>query len=124
MMWLLGFLPGLLNKGLDFFLKKTDGDVQKALALMEAEKVRLLAQRDVTLAAMGSWVWWTGWALFVFPLGIYHCKILLWDKVLAWGRTDPLDGLVAEWSGYIVLSMFGMQMAKSTIEAITRRWWK
>lgn len=109
---------GLAAKGLDFYLAKTDGDVKKAIALMEADKVRLMAQRDVTIAAMGSWVWWTGWALFVFPLGVYFTKVIVWDKVLGWGVTDKLDGAVAEWSGIIVLSLFGMQVANSIINRV------
>lgn len=121
MTWILGLLtglPGLLSKGLDYYIKKADGDVQKAVALMEADKVRLLAQRDVTIAAMGSRVWWAGWALFVFPLGIYFAKVTVWDKVLGWGSTDPLSGFVLEWSGWIVLSLFGMQVANSVISRV------
>ena len=102
---------GLASKGLDFYLAKTAGDVKKAIALMEA-------QRDVTIAAMGSWVWWTGWALFVFPLGVYFTKVIVWDKVLGLGATDPLTGFVLEWSGWIVLSIFGMQVANSIINRV------
>jgi|DEB3_MinimDraft_2_1074329.scaffolds.fasta_scaffold08437_2 hypothetical protein len=121
MTWLWGLvtgLPGLLSKGLDYYIAKANGNVQKAIALMEADKVRLMAQRDVTLAAMNSRVWWMGWALFVFPLGIYYAKVIVWDKVLGWGVTDKLDGAVAEWSGIIVLSLFGMQVANSIINRV------
>lgn len=111
---------GLATRGLDFFLTKADGDVKKAIALMEADRVRLLAQRDVTIAAMNSRVWWIAWALFVFPLGIYFAKVTVWDKVLGWGRTDPIEGFVLEWSGWIVLSMFGMQVANSIISRVWR----
>jgi hypothetical protein len=118
MMRLLGTVLGLFGRGLDYYLAKTDGDVKKAIALMEADKVRLLAQRDVTMAAMNSRVWWIGWALFVFPLGIYYAKVIVWDKVLGLGVTDRLDGAIAEWSGIIVLSMFGMQLANSIINRV------
>lgn len=113
-------LPGLVSKGLDYYIAKANGNVQKAIALMEADKVRLLAQRDVTIAAMNSRIWWFGWALFVFPLGVYYAKVIVWDKVLELGVTDRLDGAVAEWSGIIVLSMFGMQLANSIISRVWR----
>jgi len=121
MTWLWGILsglPGLLSKGLDYYLAKADGDVKKAIALMEADKVRLMAQRDVTIAAMGHWAYWIGWSLFVYSLGIYFAKVLVWDKVLGWGTTDPITGFVLEWSGLIVVSLFGMQVANSIISRV------
>lgn len=121
MTWLLGLitsLPGLFNKGLDYYIAKANGNVQKAIALMEADKVRLQAQRDVTVAAMATWFYWIGWSLFVYSLGIYYAKVLVWDKVLGLGRTDPLTGAIAEWSGLIVLSLFGMQVANSIINRV------
>lgn len=124
MNWLLSLLsglPGLLSKGLDYYIKRADGDVQKAIALMEADKARLIAQRDITLAGMSHPIWWAGWALFVFPLGIYWAKILVWDKVLKWGTTDRLDGFVLEWAGWIVGGLFCLQVGTGIAGAIINR---
>lgn len=123
MTWLWGLvtgLPGLLSKGLDYYIAKANGNVQKAIALMEADKVRLLAQRDVTMAAMNYRIWWCGWGLFVLPLGFYFAKVIVWDTALGLGTTPPLRGFVLEWSGWIVLSMFGMQVANSIISRVWR----
>jgi hypothetical protein len=122
MIWgILTSLPGLLSKGLDYYIKRTDGNVQKAVKLMEADQARLAAQRDITLAGMSHPIWWAGWALFVFPLGVYWSKILLWDKVLGWGRTDPLEGFVLEWAGWIVGGLFCLQVGTGIAGAIINR---
>lgn len=124
MTWFFGLLaglPGLLSKGLEYYMHKADGDVQKALALMEAEKSLIAARRDVTIAGMSHPIWWLGWAMFVIPLGIYWCKVLVWDKVLKLGATDPLTGIVGEWAGYIVLGMFGLQIGTGIVGGIMNR---
>lgn len=122
MIWgILTSLPGLLSKGLDYYIKRTDGNVQKAVKLMEADQARLAAQRDITLAGMSHPIWWAGWALFVFPLGVYWSKILLWDKVLGWGRTDPLEGFVLEWAGWIVGGLFCLQVGTGIAGAVINR---
>lgn len=124
MTWLWGLLtnlPGLLSKGLDYYIKRADGDVAKAIALMEADRVRIQAQRDITIAGMSHPIWWLGWALFVLPLGIYWCKVIVWDKVLKLGTTDPLTGFVLEWGAAIVLGMFSLQVGTGIVGAILNR---
>lgn len=124
MSWLFGLLtglPGLLSKGLDYYIKRADGDVQKAIELMKADQARLTAQRDITLAGMSHPVWWIGWAMFVFPLGIYWCKVIVYDKVLALGSTDPLTGFVLEWAGWIVGGLFCLQVGTGIAGAIINR---
>jgi hypothetical protein len=125
MNWLLsllsGPLAGLFSKGIDFYIKRADGDVQKAIELMRLDQARLAAQRDITVAGMSHPIWWVGWALFIFPLGIYWSKVLVWDKVLGWGSTDPLTGFVLEWAGTMVLWMFGLQVGVGIVGAIINR---
>jgi hypothetical protein len=117
----IGSLLGLAEKGIDYYIKRADGDVQKALALMQADQARIAAQRDITVAGMSHPIWWTGWAMFVFPLGIYWSKILVWDKVLAWGTTDRLEGFVLEWAGWIVGGLFCLQVGTGIAGAIINR---
>ena len=127
MMWLVklvGNIPsalGLASKGIDYFIKKADGNVQQAIALMAAEQARIAAQRDITVAGMSHPVWWLGWGLFVLPLGIYWCKVIVWDKVLGLGSTDPLTGFVLEWSGAIVTSLFCLQVGTGIVGGILNR---
>lgn len=59
---------------------------------IEAEKLiaQLEARQGVLIAEQGSWM--TRWIrpAFAFPFIIYNFKIVVWDKVLGWGVTDPL----------------------------------
>jgi|SRR5690242_12561892 len=125
--WLTGIpslisgLFGLGSKALDVYLAKTNGNVQEAIALMQADQARLAAQRDITIAGMSHPIWWAAWLMFVAPLGIYWSKVIVWDKVLAWGSTDPLTGFVLDWSGTIVLSVFGMQVGVGVVGSLLNR---
>jgi hypothetical protein len=118
--WLTGRGSDLLSKGLDAYIKKADGDVAKAIEMMKVEQAWLAATRDVQVAAMNSVTYWIGWGLFVFPLGLYWAKILLWDKILQWGATPPLTGLVADWAGIIVLGLFGIAAAPTILRSLRR----
>ena len=105
MTWLLGLLsglPGLLSKGLDYYIKRADGDTQRAIALMQADQARIAAQRDITIAGFSNPIFLVGWALFIFPLGFYWAKVVLWDSALGLGVTPPLHGFVLEWGGWMV----------------------
>jgi hypothetical protein len=116
---LLGF-TSVIEKGLDYFIKKADGDVIKAVEMMKVEQAWLAATRDVQIAAMNTVTYWVGWALFVFPLGLYWAKILIVDKILGWGKTDPLTGLVADWAGIIVLGLFGIAAAPTILRSLRK----
>jgi hypothetical protein len=116
---LLGF-SSIIEKGLDYFIKKADGDVIKAVEMMKVEQAWLAATRDVQIAAMNTVTYWIGWALFVFPLGLYWAKILIVDKIIGWGTTDPLTGLVADWAGIIVLGLFGIAAAPTILRSLRK----
>jgi hypothetical protein len=130
MTWLLGLLgglPSILSKGLDYYIARSNGDVQKAIALMQADQALIQARRDVMIAGMSHPIWWLGWALFVMPLGIYWCKVIVWDKVLQFwthGTTDPLTGLIGAWAGTIVLGLFGLQVGSGLVGDILNRLFK
>jgi hypothetical protein len=124
MTWLLSLLsglPSLLSKGLDYYIKRADGDTQRAIALMAADQARIAAQRDITVAGMSHPIWWAGWLLFIAPLGLYWVKVVLWDKTLGLGTTDPLTGFVLEWSGWMVGSIFCLQVGTGIAGAIINR---
>lgn len=119
-----GFIKGLFgfgSKALDVYLAKANGNVQEAIALMAADQARIAAQKDITVAAMSHPIFWVMWAMFVAPLGVYWNKILIWDKVLGWGATDPLTGFVLDWSGYIVTSIFCLQVGTGIVAGILNR---
>jgi hypothetical protein len=125
--WLLGIPDllksffGLAEKGIDFYIKRADGDTQRAIKLMEADQARIQAQRDITIAGMNHPIWWAAWIGFTFPLIVYWNKIIIHDKVLEWGRTDPLDGFVLDWAGWIVGGLFCLQVGTGIVGGILNR---
>jgi hypothetical protein len=108
---------GLASKGIDYYLKKADGNVQVALELMKTEQ----AANTVRIAGMSHPIWWLGWIGFVSPFAIYTWKVVVWDKVLQWGITDPIGGVVGEWGGIIVASIFGGSFAMGALGLIFNR---
>jgi hypothetical protein len=43
---------------------------------------------------------------FAAPFVIYVWKVVVFDKVLAIGSTDPLTGAVGDWAGWIITAYF------------------
>jgi hypothetical protein len=41
------------------------------------------------------------------PLVNYLWKVIVWDKVLGLGTTDPITGMVADWTGTIITAYVG-----------------
>lgn len=89
-------------------------DVERADA--ELSIMQLEAQRDIILQAQRDrferWVR-LGFAL---PFMLYINKLVVWDKVLGWGSTDPLSDLLTSiaWTvigGYFLLG-FGRAVRK------------
>jgi hypothetical protein len=123
MSWLLG-IPGLLgqifglaSKGIDAYLKKADGNVQLALEMMRADQ----AANSVRIAGMAHPIWWLGWIGFVAPYAIFTWKVVVFDIVLRMGTTDPIQGMVGEWGGIIVASIFGGSFAMGALGLIFNR---
>lgn len=117
---ILGTLLPFINKGIDYYMKKADGNVTMAVELMKADQARIAAQRDITVAGMSHPVFWLGWVIFVLPLGIYWGKVLLYDKVLKLGTTDALTGFILEWAGWIVGSLFVVQVGTGIVGSVLR----
>lgn len=68
------------------------------------ERIKTLeAQRDVLIQGTRS-PWDTAARAFLMaPFGIYVWKLIVWDKVLDWGSTDPLsDNLTT-----LLMAVFG-----------------
>jgi len=93
---LLNFLGGGALKTVTEGIVQARRDAQAAkntTERVEAEKVvaTLEAQQSVLLAEQGSWMTRPIRPLFALPFIIYNFKIILWDKVLGLGATDPLS---------------------------------
>lgn len=114
---IIGGLFGLANKGLDYYLKRADGNVQLALEMMKTDQ----AANTVRIAGMSHPIWWLGWIGFVAPYAIFTWKVVVFDIVLKMGTTDPIQGMVGEWGGIIVASIFGGSFAMGALGLIFNR---
>jgi len=68
------------------------------------------------IAEQGRWYTAIIRPLLAAPVIIYLWKVIVWDKVLGLGTTDPLTGTVAEWAGLIVTTYVGGR----TVEKVAR----
>jgi hypothetical protein len=73
---------------------------------IEAEIAARASASETIKAEQGWWVTAMIRPLFAIPLALYWSKVVIWDKMLGWGSTDALGGLVGEWAGLIILAYF------------------
>lgn len=120
--WLASFLSGpLLGKALDAYKAKlAAGNTEAGIAADLASKEVLLQQRELELqtqyriAEIGHW--WEPDKLMGYAVAVYVGKILIYDKVLGLGATDPLVGWIETTANLVV----GFYFAKRGFENIAR----
>ena len=95
--WLISFVTGgglasITGQIADAYKAKQNALTDAAKIEADAQISTLEAQRDVLVAevASGGLQSWIR-PLFALPFVIYDFKIVVWDKVLGWGVTDPLS---------------------------------
>lgn len=79
------------------------------LAAMEIE-AEIASRKEasaIIIAEQGRWYTAIIRPLLALPVIIYLWKVIVWDKVLGLGATDPLTGMIADWSGTIVTAYVG-----------------
>ena len=121
-MWqaIIGFLGGPVIKGLlDAYNAKLkagniDNKIASDLAASEiaAQIAETQAQTQYRIAALGRW--YEPDHLMGYCVAIYFAKLLIWDKVLGLGTTDPLGmkndptgGFAAITANLVVMFYFG-----------------
>lgn len=120
--WLGSFLAGpLLGKALDAYKAKlAAGNTDAGIAADLAAKEILLQQREAVLqtqyriAEIGHW--YEPDKIMGYAVAIYFAKLLIVDKVMGWGVTDPLAGFAETTANLIVAFYF----AKRGFENIAR----
>ena len=74
------------------------------------------------LAEHGRWYTAIIRPLLALPIIIYLWKVIVWDKVLAWGSTDAITGDVAVWAGAIVTTYVGGRSLEKIARSISTIW--
>lgn len=83
---------------------------------IEAEIKARKQASAILIAEQGHWYTAIIRPLLAFPIVIYLWKVIVWDKVLGLGSTDPLTGMITDWAGIIVTAYVGGR----TIEKVAR----
>lgn len=121
-MAIMSFIGGPVIKGLidayNLHLKAetTEAKIAADLAGKEiaTQQVEIQSQTQLKIAEIGHF--WEPEKLAFYITLIFYGKCVIWDKVLAWGTTDPLGGDISVWAGLIMSFYFG----KRTFENVAR----
>jgi hypothetical protein len=113
--WLASLLGGPVINGLITAYKaklesaNTQDRVAADLAVKEIEaEIEARKQASaIIIAEQGRWYTAMIRPLLALPIVIYFWKVIVWDKVLGWGVTDPITGMIADWAGVIITAYVG-----------------
>ncbi len=127
--WLAGLIGGPILKGLiDAYKEKLDAvntrdrpAADLAAKEIEAEIEARRQANALLIAEQGRWYTAIIRPLLAAPVIIYLWKVIVWDKVLGLGTTDPLTGTVAEWAGLIVMTYVGGRTVEKVARIFARR---
>jgi hypothetical protein len=127
--WLASFLGGPVINGLigAYKAKLTADNTAEKIAADLAGRELLVEQRErelatqVVIAEQGRWYTALPRPLFAFAFIIYVWKVVVWDKVLGLGVTDPLSGDVAQWAMVVLTAYFGGRSLEKVARILARK---
>lgn len=124
--WLGNLLGGPFAKAaVDAYRAKLDaGNTSDKIAADLAARALDVEARErelaikLMIAEQGRWYTALPRPLFTGAFIIYVWKVVVWDKVLGLGVTDPLGGDVAQWAMIVLTAYFGGR----SLEKVARIW--
>lgn len=87
----------------------------RELAVQQKE---IEVQAQLRIAQIGRW--YEPEKLMGYAVAVYIAKLLIWDKVLGWGSTDPLLGWIEVTANLIVVSYFGKRGFENVARILRR----
>ena len=127
-MWMaiISFLGGPVIKGLieayNLKLKAANADAKIAADLaateIAAQQSEIQAQTQLKIAEIGHH--WEVEKLFAYVTLLYYGKLLVWDKVLGLGSTDPLTGW-ALWAANLIIGFYFVKRGFENVARIIKR---
>lgn len=76
---------------------------------------------QLLVAEQGRWYTALPRPLFAGAFIIYAWKVVVWDKVLGLGATDPLGGDVAQWAMIVLTAYFGGRSLEKVARILARK---
>jgi hypothetical protein len=127
--WLGNLLGGPFAKAaLEAYRAKLSADnTSEKIAAELAARELALEQRErelatqVLIAEQGRWYTALPRPLFALAFIIYVWKVVVFDKVLGLGATDPLSGEVAQWAMIVLTAYFGGRSLEKVARILARK---
>ena len=124
--WLASLITGpLLNKALDAYKAKLSAgnDADKIAADLAARELavqqrEIEVQSEYRIASLGRW--YEPDKLMAYCVAVYVGKLLIYDKVLGLGSTDPLGGWIETTANLVVASYFAKRGFENVARIIKR----
>lgn len=126
--WLGNLIGGPVVQGLvDSYKAKLDaGNTSERIAADLASRELAVEQREkelatqIVIAEQGRWYTALPRPLFAGAFVIYIWKVVVWDKVLGLGVTDPLSAELSQWAMLILTAYFGGRTLEKVARIIKR----
>jgi len=127
--WLLSLIGGPIVNGLigAYKAKLDAGNTSERIAADLAARELAVEQRErelatqIVVAEQGRWYSALPRPLFALAFIIYVWKVVVWDKVLGLGSTDPLSGDVAQWAMIVLTAYFGGRSLEKVARILARK---
>ena len=127
--WLASLIGGPVVNGLiNAYKAKLDAaNTQDRIAAdlaakeIEAEIEARKQAAAIIIAEQGRWYTAIIRPPLAFPIVIYFWTVIVWDKVLGLGTTDPITGMIADWSGLIITAYVGGRSIEKIARIFVRR---
>ncbi len=99
--------------------EKIAADLAARELAVEARERALATQ--TLIAEQGRWLTALPRPLFAFAFVTYAWKVVVWDKVLGLGTTDPLSGDVAQWATIVLTAYFGGRSLEKVARILAKK---
>jgi hypothetical protein len=126
--WLASFLTApIINGFIEAYKAKLEAENSQDRTAADLAAKAIVAEIEarksadaLIIAEQGRWYTAVIRPLLALPVIIYLWKVIVWDKVLGLGATDPILGDVGIWAGYIVTTYVGGR----SLEKIAKTIWR
>ncbi|AEI03515.1 hypothetical protein OCA5_c23960 [Afipia carboxidovorans OM5] len=123
--WLASLLSGPIVNGVidGYKAKLAAGNDKDRIAAdlaqreLEVQRAEIEAQAQIRIATVGRF--YEPEKIMGYAVAIYIAKLLVWDKVLGLGSTDPLGGWIETTANLVVAFYFGKRGAESVAKIVT-----
>ncbi len=122
--WLASLITGpIINAAIGAYKAKLDsGNTSERIAAdlagreLDVQRREAEVRASVVIAEQGHWFTRSVRPLWAMPFVLYTWKIVVYDKMMGWGETDPLGPVV----GPLMITVAAAYFGGRTIENVAR----